>query len=111
MLEWISLQPNVRGIAWGEIMVRKEDLRPHIPARARYSHHLNLNLFYENRATVNGIVKSASAGSIRVISHSRFEQRQGNGLAPDGVHIKDTSMKHYWWSVRAHATTEIIITG
>ena len=37
LLQWISLQGNVKGVAWGGILPRKPDIREHIPLKCRYS--------------------------------------------------------------------------
>ena len=49
---------------------------------------------------VNAQVLANAAHLVRVFTHSRFERRKGDGLAEDGVHVKESSMRQYWWSVR-----------
>ena len=102
LLEWLSLQPNVKGVAWAEVLVRRLDIRENVSLQKRYSYNVDLDQFNSLRLQVNSIVKteSVAAPTIIVCSHTKFERRHGDGLAADGVHPKDSSMRQYWWSVR-----------
>ena len=100
MLRWISLQPHVKGLVWGAILMRRPDIRENILPRARYDFKVDLAMFNACRLTINDTVRHTTCMPVRVCEHSRFENRRGDGLAEDGVHVTDASMRHYWWSVR-----------
>lgn len=100
LLLWLAMQPKVKGVAWGAILPRRIDIREGVSPQARYNYGFDVDMFEQCRLQVNHNVRHMATTPVKVYEHERFETRKGAGLAEDGVHIKPSSMKHYWWSVR-----------
>ena len=45
LLKWLLLQPNVKGIAWAEVLVHRLYIRENVRLQARYSYNVDIDKF------------------------------------------------------------------